>query len=264
MKVALTGGSAGIGFEVAALLKRSGHTVHVFDIIEPHSKVDRWIQTDISSLESINAAVEAADGPYNALINNAGIPPRQGLAETVLRVNFFGLRSLLSGLLAKLAPNASIVTTASLAGAQWRDNLDQIKALAALDESTLPKFIAEQKIDATRAYNLSKEALIAMAIADTEELLARGFRTNTVSPAATSTDILPDFYAAFGERVTKNVTRVGRPGHAHEVAELIVFLASEQSHWIRGQDIVIDGGMSAMHQCDKLGLSSTPHLIQPS
>ena len=174
--------------------------------------------------------------------------------ETILRVNFFGLRSFLNGMLDKLAPDASIVTTASLAGAQWRDNLDQVKQLLALDDAKLPEFIHQHQIDATRAYNLSKEALIVMTLADTERLLARGFRSNTVSPAAVSTAILQDFVTAFGERVTKNVARAGRAGEADEIADVIVFLTSEQSRWIKGQDLVIDGGISAMHATDKLEL----------
>lgn len=254
MKVALTGGATGIGYEVAARLKQAGHIVHAFDINEPKENVDLWIQTDMSSPNSVLAAIDAAEGPYNALINNAGLPPREGLTEAILQVNFFGLRSFLNGMLDKLAPDASIVTTASLAGAKWRENLAQVKQLMALDESTLPEFIVEQNIDATRAYHLSKEACIAMTIADTEKLLARGFRTNTVSPAAVSTEILKDFYTAFGDRVIKNVARAGRPGNADEIADVIVFLASQQSRWIKGQDLVIDGGISAMHTSDQLEL----------
>ncbi|MFT4727300.1 MAG: NAD(P)-dependent dehydrogenase (short-subunit alcohol dehydrogenase family) [Granulosicoccus sp.] len=51
-----------------------------------------------------------------------------------------------------------------------------------------------------------------------------------------------------------NVERVGRPGTADEIADLIVFLCSENSRWINGQDLVIDGGMSTMLQVDMLEL----------
>lgn len=111
-------------------------------------------------------------------------------------------------------------------------------------------------MDATRAYNLSKEAVIAMTQARTEALLARGLRANTVSPSAVSTGILDDFVKAFGPRVAQNVARVGRPGQPGEIAEVIVFLASPQSHWIKGQDIVVDGGMGAILASDMLGLSA--------
>ncbi len=254
MRVALTGGATGIGSEVAARLKKAGHEVHAFDIKEPGSNIDRWIETDMSNGDSIKAAIAQAEGPYHALINNAGLPPKEGLQETILRVNLLGLRAFLNGMLDKLAEGAAIVNTASRAGAMWRDNLDEVKAVMALDDAGLADFINERKIDATRAYNLSKEALIAMTIADTEHMIARGFRMNTVSPAAVSTGILPDFIAAFGDRVAKNVARVGRPGEPGEVADLIVFLASKESHWIKGQDLVIDGGMGALAMSDALDL----------
>jgi len=255
MRVALTGGATGIGSEVAKLLTQAGHTVHAFDINQPQEGIDRWIQTDMSDNASIKAAIDAAEGPYDALINNAGLPPRDGLEEKILRVNFFGLRFFLKGMLNKLVNGASIVNTASRAGQMWKEHLEEVKALLALDEAELADFIKKRSIDPTRAYNLSKEALIVMTIADTEQLNARGLRMNTVSPAAVDTGILQDFHAAFGELVAKNVARVGRPGKPEEVAEVIVFLASEQSRWVKGQDLVIDGGMSAMLMSDALELS---------
>lgn len=254
MRVALTGGATGIGSEVAARLMQAGHVVHAFDIKQPELHVERWIETDLSDNTSILAAIGSAVGPYDALINNAGVPPREGLEEKVLQVNFIGLRTFLHGMLDKLSEGASIVSTASRAGAHWRDNLDEVKALIKLDEKDLANFIATRKIDHVRAYNLSKEALIVMTAADTERLVARGLRMNTVSPAAVSTDILEDFHLAFGDRVAKNVARVGRPGKPDEIADVICFLASDQSRWIKGQDLVIDGGMSAMLMSDALEL----------
>jgi len=126
------------------------------------------------------------------------------MAETVLRVNYLGLVRLTNAVLSKLNNNASIVSTASKAGAGWFDNIDQVKALMALPETNnVASFIASYGIDATRAYNLSKEALIVWSMGQTKELIARGLRSNTVSPAAVSTDILDDFKAAFGDRVDK-------------------------------------------------------------
>lgn len=255
MRVALTGASTGIGAEVAQRLRTAGHQVTGFDIAEP-GHVDRWVRIDLSDPASIETALGAAEGPYDALINNAGLPPKEGQAARVLQVNWFGLMAFMDGLLDKLAEGASVVTTASRAGAQWRENLDEVKALIALSPEDLPGFIEARQMDATRAYNLSKEAVIAMTQARTEALLARGLRANTVSPAAVSTGILDDFVKAFGPRVAQNVARVGRPGQPGEIAEVIVFLASPQSHWIKGQDIVVDGGMGAILASDMLGLSA--------
>lgn len=257
MRVALTGGATGIGAAVATKLKEAGHHVTAFDISDPGGNVDRWVQTDLSDPASISAALAAVDGPFDALINNAGLPPRPGLEEIILRVNWFGLKAFLDGMLDKLAPGAAIVNTASRAGAMWRDNIDQVKALMALPPDDLPGFIAQAGMDATRAYNLSKEAVIVMTLARTEEMIARGVRMNSVSPAAVSTGILDDFVTAFGERVAKNIARVGRPGLPEEVADVILFLVGPQSQWLKGTDIVIDGGMGALAQADMLGLTGT-------
>ena len=244
MRVALTGGATGIGAEIAAKLMAAGHEVTAFDIGEPGESVTRWIKTDLSDPASINAAIEAA-----------GLPPRDGLEELILRVNYYGMKQFLDGMLDKLAEGAAIVNTASRAGAAWRENLDDVKALAGTPADDLAGFIAERGITPTRAYNLSKEAVIALTLAYTEDMIARGFRMNSVSPAAVSTGILDDFAAAFGDRMAKNVARVGRPGYPEEVADVVIYLASPESAWIKGQDFVVDGGMSALALSDALELS---------
>ncbi|MEM9709531.1 MAG: SDR family oxidoreductase [Pseudomonadota bacterium] len=253
MRVALTGGSSGIGAALVAEFKAAGHEVVSFDIAEPQG-ADRWIETDLSDPASIDEALAAADAPFDALINNAGLPPRDGLARKVLEVNWFGLTQFLDGMLDKLADGASIVNTASRAGAMWRDNIEEVKALRTLPREDLLGFIADRNMDAIRAYNLSKEAVIVMTTARTEEMIKRGFRMNAVSPSAVSTGILDDFVNAFGERAAKSIARAGRPAAPEEVAAVIAFLASPASHWIKGQNITVDGGMSAMATTDMMGL----------
>jgi len=255
MRVAITGAATGIGAEVAAQLKARGDDVTAFDITEPQANIDNWIKTDLSDTASISDAINKTTNPFDALINNAGLPPRDGLEEKILQVNFFGLRSFLNGMLDHLKPEAAIVNTASRAGAMWRDNLPQVKSLIALNENDLPEFIKQQSIDPTRAYNLSKEAIIVMTMAETENMIARKLRMNSVSPAAVSTGILPDFAKAFGDKMTKNVARAGRPGLPDEIASVIVFLASHDSKWIKGQDIVIDGGMGAVIATEMMQLN---------
>ena len=255
MKVALTGGASGIGAKLAEKLVAERHEVHAFDLNQPETDVTEWVQTDLGDAASIDAAAARASSGFDALINNAGLPPKEGMAELILRVNYFGMRRFMDAMLDKLSPGAAIVNTASRAGAFWRDNLDQVKALAALNSDALPEFIEAQGIDATRAYNLSKEAVIVLTMARCEAMLARGFRMNSVSPAAVSTGILDDFVTAFGPKVAANIKRAGRPGHPEEIADVIAYLISPESHWIKGQDIVIDGGMGAMAMTDIMGLN---------
>jgi len=255
MRVALTGAATGIGAALAARLKRDRHQITAFDIAEPAQHADRWIRTDLGDPASIDAAIAATGGRFDALINNAGLPPRRGTAEQVLNVNFLGLRRFVNGMLDQLAPGASIVNTASRAARLWRENIDEVRALMALQTpSELGAFVARRGIDHIRAYDLSKEALIVMTIAETKPLLARGLRMNCVSPAAVSTGILDDFVTAFGARATSAIARTGRPGTAEEVADAIAFLAGPDSRWLKGAELVVDGGTAAMHQADALGL----------
>ena len=256
MRVALTGGSTGIGASIVQKLSSTNHDVIVFDVSEPAEGASQWIKTDLSDPASIARAIEQADGTFDALINNAGLPPREGLTEMILKVNYYGFRAFLEGFEPKLSAGASIVNTASRAGAMWQQNIEQVKALMATDIGGMAAFLADHEIDATRAYNLSKEAVIVYTMSQTERMIQKGFRMNSVSPAAVSTGILDDFTKAFGEKVAKNIARAGRPGHPEEIADIILFLTSPQSAWIKGQDITIDGGMSAMGMTDMMGLNN--------
>ena len=254
MRLALTGAATGIGAEVARKAKEQGHELIAFDITKPSVSVDEYIQVDLSDPAAIVDAVSAMQGTFDALINNAGLPPREGLGRKVLEVNYLGLRDMTNTMASRLNAGGAIVHTASRAGAFWRDNLAQIKALRGCTWGDIDAFIQSHKIDDTRAYNLSKEAVIVDTIATTEAFLAQGIRVNCVSPAAVSTGILDDFTKAFGPKVAKNIARAGRSGHPSESADVILFLASPQSAWIKGQDITIDGGMSAMGMTDMMEL----------
>jgi NAD(P)-dependent dehydrogenase (short-subunit alcohol dehydrogenase family) len=129
----------------------------------------------------------------------------------------------------------------------WRENIDEVKALLALDcPEALPNFLATRAIDPTRAYNLSKEAVIVYTKGLTHALLPRDIRVNSVSPAPVATGILDDFMAALGDPAAAALALPGRAGSPEEVAHTILFLASEDSSWVKGHDILVDGGVSAM------------------
>lgn len=255
MRAIITGTATGIGAATVQKLKAAGFEVVGLDISQPDN-VDQWIQIDLSDPVAIGHALDQLDGEFDCLINNAGLPPREGLSKTILAVNYLGLVQLTNSVEDRLKDGAAIVNTASRAGAGWRENMDQVKALLSLyGHGDLEGFIAENGIDHIRAYNLSKEAVIVWGIANTERLLAKNLRVNSVSPAAVSTGILGDFATAFGEKMARNVERVGRPGTPEEVAEVIMFLISPASSWLKGNNIIIDGGMSALALADHFEFS---------
>ncbi len=258
MRIALTGAASGIGAACATILKDNGAEVIGFDIAEPPKNVDRWIPVDMADPTSISQAASQVEGKFDALLNIAGLPPKEGLTHRILKVNYFGLVAFTEAILGQINSGGAIVNLASRAGSQWQENIDQVKALMALDgwsDQQLGGFIDSQSVDSTRAYHLSKEAVIVWTISQTEQLIARNLRMNSVSPSAVATGILDDFIKAFGDRATQSIARAGRPGTAEEVAALVTFLAHPDSNWLKGNDILIDGGMSSMVLADSLELN---------
>lgn len=255
MRVIITGAATGIGAEVVKLLKAEGHHLTAFDILEPQN-VDAWVKVDLSDPDAIKSAVAGLDGSFDVLINNAGLPPREGNQVTLLAVNVFGLRTMTQEMLPRLNDGARIVNTASRAGLMWQQNIAEVKDLLALTTTDeLINFVADRKMDPTRAYNLSKEAVIALTKGLTKPLLPRNIRVNSVSPAPVSTGILDDFMAALGDRAAAALALPGRAATPEEVAAVICFMASEASSWVKGHDILVDGGVSAMVTAGELGLA---------
>jgi len=255
--IGITGVATGIGADIARMLKQSGHRVIGFDIATDAQHVDRLIAIDLADPASVNTAIDTLDEPLHGLCNNAGIPPKEnGSANLVLQVNFIGQRQFTQGLLSKLEPSSPIVNMASRAGHGWRENIQQILRLGSVKNKTeLAKLVAEENINPVRAYNLSKEAMILWTLSETETLIKQNLRMNSISPGAVSTGILDDFAKAFGDTMVKNVARAGRPASAEEVAKVAVFLLSEQSSWLKGIDIPVDGGMGSCAATDLLNLS---------
>lgn len=275
-RIIVTGCASGIGAALVNRLVAQGHLVFGLDRITPADGLGlaAFLPLDLADPAAIRRATDQLRGqpaPFDALCNVAGLPPRPEPAAVanVLQVNFLGTRDFTLQLLPELARDAAIVSVASRAGLRWREHLPQVQALLACRTATdLAQFIDRQQLrDSTRAYDLSKEALIAWSQAMAAPLAALGLRANTVSPGAVETPILSDFMTAFGARARGQIARLGRVGQPDEIAAAIAFLASPASGWIRGIDLGADGGAAARAENDALQLSQwgviTPDLLDP-
>ena len=251
-KIALTGGSSGIGKAIASRYLANGDDLTILDVMPPSDMRSsaakaRYVHLDLADADSIAtaAATLAADGPFDAVLNVAGVPPLDDNALVCLTINLVGTIAFTTAMMGSLSDGASVVTVASKAGAFWQQNIDQVKAALSLDmTSDIAGFIASQDMDATRAYRLSKECLIVWSAQMAASHLQK-YRFNSISPAAVDTAILDNFKAAFGAIVDQNLAKVGRAGTPDEIADSCVFMASPASNWINGVDLVIDGGMGA-------------------
>ena len=244
MRLALTGGATGIGAATVARLRADGHEIVIFDIQKPDGD-ERWIKLDLMDTDSISAALAAADGRFDGLVSIAGIPPRDGNEVACLTINTLATCAFIDAFMPKLNDGAAVVTVASKAGGAWQSNLDQLEDLLAQTPAGLADWCAANEVDATKAYILSKQAVIYWHQRAVTAHIGK-HRFVTVSPSAVSTGILDDFVKAFGPMVAANLARVGRSGTPEEVAELINFCLSPAASWINGVDLVTDGGMGAM------------------
>jgi NAD(P)-dependent dehydrogenase (short-subunit alcohol dehydrogenase family) len=192
---------------------------------------ENYVQIDLSKRDELAAGVEEirkrlGGAPLNALVNNAAISPkadggqRLGSIETntstwdhVFQVNFFAPIMLARGLIKDLEKGkGSIVNITSIAG------------------SHVHPF-------AGSAYATSKAALSALTREMAADFGPYGIRVNSVSPGEIETSIL----SPGTEELVKNIP-LRRLGEPDEVAETIYFLCSEQSSYVSGAEIHVNGG----------------------
>lgn len=242
--IVVTGASRGQGAAEVQLLAAEGATVIGCDI-EPigesappqrttvpgdRDAIGRVIGyqldvTDETAWNSLRNRIEAEfDGGVDGLINNAGVTSRVQLPDVelddwnrVLAVNLTGAMLGIRALLPLMRSGASIVNVGSIAGLTGHY---------------------------AAAYTASKWGLRGLTRTAAVELGSRGIRVNAVHPGYIHTPMTataPDRFL----QANLDVTPLARGGQPDEVADLMVFLMSDESRFISGADIPIDGGQVA-------------------
>jgi NAD(P)-dependent dehydrogenase (short-subunit alcohol dehydrogenase family) len=246
-KVALiTGASAGLGRVAAELFAGEGAMVVVGDLADGTEAVDAitaaggqasFVHCDVSSDESVAAAVAhtvATYGGLHVLYNNAGISPgdddgptntSDATWETVLDVNVTGVaRCCRHGIPAMLeSGGGSIINVASF--------------VAHLGAAT-PQI----------AYTASKGAVLSMTREIAVIYARQGIRANALCPGPVLTPLLAKFLSDDAKRQRRLVhVPMGRFGEPIEIAKGALFLASDDSSFMTGQSLLIDGGITAAY-----------------
>ena len=245
--VVVTGAASGIGAEVARLARFEGATVIGMDRNDPGLTLDGFVTVDLSSTGSIDDAIAKLPQRVDALCNIAGVP---GTANPALlaKVNYLGLRYLTSGLLPRMPAGASIVNVASILGAEWPTRLDLHKELAATEGFAAGQaWLDKHPVPDETCYQYFKEALIVWTYAQSQKwFMEHSVRMNSVAPGPVFTPILGDFVSMLGEeRVQRDAHRMKRPAYADEIASVVGFLCSDESRWISGVNIPVDGGLAS-------------------
>ena len=253
--IVVTGAASGIGAETVAELKRHGATVIGVDRNPIDGDVDRAIAADLLDAASIDALVGEIGSGIDALCNVAGLPPTAP-ASAVLGVNAVALMRLTEKSVGNLNQGASIVNMSSLAGLGWQKSLAACKEF--IDNATfdnLEEMVEKHEAHGARSYFFSKEILWVWTMRNRWTWRDRGIRMNSVCPGPVDTPILDDFIATLGERAEEDMKVMDRPGHPTDIAPVVAFLCSDQSAWIRGANLPVDGGLFA-HMNDHMhGLS---------
>ncbi len=239
----ITGGTTGIGLETARQFIAEGARVIVTGSSAANIEAARnelgdkalVLQADAGNAEGQQAVAEAvkkAFGHLDIVFVNAGIAefgPLEQWTEAAfdksIAVNVKGPFFLVQALLPLLSNPASIVLNTS------------INAHIGMPNSSV--------------YALTKGALLTLAKTLSGELIGRGIRVNAVSPGPIATPLHSKFglsdadAKAMASQIQSQIP-AGRFGNSSEVAKAIVFLASDESAFTVGAELVIDGGMSTL------------------
>lgn len=229
-----------MGASHAMVLARHGANVHIADVLHDEGRKlaasarDKglsmhYLELDVTSELSWAAAVHAAEerwGPVNVLVNNAGITGQPGGFEVELPqvwnitvgVNqtgvYLGMRAVVPSM--KRAGIGSIINISSILG-----------------------FVGDSEYF---AYNATKGALLTMTRSAALKLAKQNIRVNTICPGMVAT---PMNEAEVELQEYIDATPMGRMAQPEEVSNAVLFLASDESSYITGTDLVVDGGFLA-------------------
>lgn len=243
----VTGVASGIGSEVARLARYHGARVIGVDRHPVNMTLDGFHQADLGDPASIDALVAQLPERIDALANIAGVPGTAPV-ELVGRVNYLGLRHLSQALLPRVVPGGAILNVASILSAEWPQRLELHREPAETpDYAAGEQWLRAHPVPQATCYQYFKEALIVWSARRSQDWFAKhSVRVNSIAPGPVFTPILGDFVTMLGpERVQADAAKMKRPAYADEVAEAIVFLASDAARWINGVNLPVDGGLAA-------------------
>ena len=224
--VVITGAARGQGAAEARALADEGAVVIATDVLdfEPPGGGRHLDVTDPAGWVELADWLEGAYGRVDALVNNAGIASRDRLPYVDLDtwrrtfdVNVTGPLLGIQALVPLMPAGSSIVNVCSVAA--------------------LSGHVAA-------AYTASKWALRGLSRTASLELGARGIRVNAVMPGLIETPLMESASPAFRGAALAEIP-LGRTGSVEDVAPLVVFLTSDESAYLNGAEIAVDGGLTA-------------------
>ncbi len=228
----VTGGSSGIGLGTCQRFLAEGARVAIVDRQPPPQSVlddgAMYLEVDVTDRAKVMeafATAENAFGKLDCIIHNAGKPGNgkhltdsdEDVLDGVVNLNLYGTYYILKYGPAHMRDGGSIINTASVAGLQQNEGFFD--------------------------YSATKAALISMTKTAAVELGPRGIRCNAVAPGPVKTPMLPPDHIL--NALAKNLSALGRIAQIDDLVGVYHFLASDQSRYITGQTLIVDGGRLA-------------------
>ena len=241
-KIALvTGGNGGIGLATAKRFVSEGAYVFITgrrneELAAAVKEIGRnvtGVQGDVSKLADLDrlfAQIKREKGKLDIVFANAGVAKyarlgsiSEELFDSIFNTNVKGLLFTVQKALPLLPDGASIILNASIVGSKG--------------------------LPTNSVYSATKAAVRSFARTWTTDLKDRRIRVNAVSPGATDTPGARDLLASseVGEQRKKmiaTVTPLGRFGTPDEIAKAVVFLACDDSSYVTGIELFVDGGLA--------------------
>ncbi|MEM9132780.1 MAG: coniferyl-alcohol dehydrogenase [Actinomycetota bacterium] len=262
--IVITGAASGIGAATAELAARHGAEVHTIDVVPVEVASGRAgtdHRCDLGRRAAIDAVIDALPDRIDTLMNCAGVPNGGRFTpETVMRVNWLGLRHLTEAVLPRVPDGGAVVHVASTAGRHWADRVTHHRELmAATTFGEGDAWLAANADVYGDGYSFSKEAVQFYTMWRAVQLLPRGVRMNSLCPGVTATPISDDFRRGLGDDVIDHATAVaGRMADPAEMAPTMLFLADHAStSYLNGVNVHVDRGTAAARATDQ----SDPSLI---
>lgn len=239
-RVLVVGGATGMGAAATEVVQAAGAEVVVMDFAPVTRPGVTAIQVNLAERASIDAAIAACDGSFDALFSCAGVADGTPGIE---RINFIGHRYLIDRLLERdmLHRGSAIGMISSAAGLGWEPNLAQIEELLATDDWDAA--VAWTHANGKADYMSMKRAMCAYVASQAYPLFKRGIRINAICPGPTDTPLAranSEQWLGFGADYRAEVG--SEPSTPIEQAYPLVFLCSAAAAAINGQTLISDQG----------------------
>ncbi len=240
----ITGGCSGLGLATARRFAQEGATVVIGDIDDANGPriADElggaYLHTDVTDANQVNALFALAKSRYSSVdiaFNNAGISPPED--DSILTTDLAAWRKV---------QEVNLTSVYLCCKAALPYMLEQGKGSIINSAS----FVAVLGAATSQiSYTASKGGVLAMSRELGVQFARKGVRVNALCPGPVNTPMLQELFAKDPERAARRLVHIpmGRFGEATEIANAVLFLASDESSFITASQFLVDGGISGAY-----------------